>query len=86
MIFFGHLELICSFNCVNFTLQVHYNSKTDHWSSPANTLSAESGPELFETSSRLDESVSSMSRSRQGVKKANLYAWFSLQSLPKVCL
>ncbi|XP_053399583.1 bridge-like lipid transfer protein family member 1 isoform X2 [Mercenaria mercenaria] len=64
-------------------VKVHYNSKTDHWSSPASTLSTEIGPDILDSSVKCDDSISSTCRSRPGMKKANLYAWFSLQSLPK---
>lgn len=64
--------------------QVRYNSKTDHWSSPANTLSPDVSMDMSDSTVKLDDSISVTSRLRGGVKKANLYAWLSLQSLPEV--
>ncbi|XP_052791422.1 bridge-like lipid transfer protein family member 1 isoform X3 [Mya arenaria] len=62
-------------------VKVRYNSKTDYVSSPSNTMT-EVVVDPTDSTIKLEDSMS-QSRLRASVKKANIYAWLSLQSLPE---
>lgn len=65
-------------------VKLHYNSKTENAITPPNTLETTDIPDIC--LKKEDLMGGSYSRARQSLKKANLYAWLSLQSLPEEML